>query len=237
MFFFQSKAHTVKSDILTLTLSGTVCKPIATTHCLQIARRGDIRLSRQELKDIGLGRGIKKMFTGEGPVLMKCSGVGRLYCADAEKKICIIELHEESICLNGNDILAMSGSLRYSVEMMRGVSLFAAGLFNVRVRWNFLWTFRCMACAGIHNESFLMRAGFPRRNIVLTRVVQCFAGHYVLRFLHSLALVKVRGSGMIALTCHGCVISLMASKEDPVYTDPRATVAWSHAPKLQVCPT
>lgn len=39
---------------------------------------------------------------------------------------------------------------------------------------------------------------------------------------------------MLAFTCHGSVLTLEATATDPVYTDPNATVAWTHEPKFKV---
>lgn len=39
---------------------------------------------------------------------------------------------------------------------------------------------------------------------------------------------------MLAFTCHGSVITMHASEADPVFTDPDATVAWTHDPKFTV---
>lgn len=45
---------------------------------------------------------------------------------------------------------------------------------------------------------------------------------------------QVWGSGFVAFTCHGAVLTLQATPEDPVYTDPQATVAWTHDPQFKV---
>jgi len=44
--------------------------------------------------------------TGEGTTLTKAEGQGTLYLADRGKKISILNLAGESICVNGNDLLA-----------------------------------------------------------------------------------------------------------------------------------
>mgnify|MGYP002779765214 CR=1 FL=1 len=39
--------------------------------------------------------------------------------------------------------------------------------------------------------------------------------------------VKLQGTGMVAITTHGKPLTLRVTPNDPVYTDPNATVAWS----------
>lgn len=39
--------------------------------------------------------------------------------------------------------------------------------------------------------------------------------------------IKLEGSGMVAITTHFTPITLMVTPDQPVYTDPNATVAWS----------
>ncbi|KAI0558684.1 Mitochondrial biogenesis AIM24 [Gracilaria domingensis] len=46
--------------------------------------------------------------------------------------------------------------------------------------------------------------------------------------------VKLTGNGIVAFGCHGAVVALEASEASPVYTDPSATVAWTHAPTVKV---
>eukprot|EP00737_Agarophyton_chilense_P004219 gb/GEZJ01005210.1/.p1 GENE.gb/GEZJ01005210.1/~~gb/GEZJ01005210.1/.p1 ORF type:complete len:332 (-),score=41.04 gb/GEZJ01005210.1/:986-1981(-) len=46
--------------------------------------------------------------------------------------------------------------------------------------------------------------------------------------------VKLCGKGTVAFGCHGAIYTLQATEESPVYTDPNATVAWTHPPSVQV---
>ena len=39
--------------------------------------------------------------------------------------------------------------------------------------------------------------------------------------------VKLEGTGMVAITTHYDPLTLMVTNDQPVYTDPNATVAWS----------
>jgi len=81
----------------------------------------------------GLGTMLKKAFTGEGARLTKAEGAGKVYLADAGKKITILALANESIFVNGNDVLAFEPSLKFNITMMRKIAaMVSGGLFNVR---------------------------------------------------------------------------------------------------------
>lgn len=77
---------------------------------------------------------MKKKLTGEGMKLVKCEGVGKVFVADNDKVVSVVHLQNESLSLNGNDVLAFSGSLKYDIKFMKNAGILAGGLFNVRVR-------------------------------------------------------------------------------------------------------
>jgi uncharacterized protein (AIM24 family) len=96
---------------------------------------GGIRFTRQGLMEQGLGNMLKSMVSSEGVTLMKIEGTGRVYLADAGKRVQILELGAgEQIYVNGNDLLALEDGMKYEIKMMRRVAGMASGgLFNVRV--------------------------------------------------------------------------------------------------------
>lgn len=99
-----------------------------------ISYRGNIKFEREGILEHGLGKMFKKAFTGEGASIMKATGQGKLYVADQGKKISILNLAEESICINGNDLLAFESKLNWDIKLMRKIAgLLAGGLFNVKV--------------------------------------------------------------------------------------------------------
>ncbi|MGM9956210.1 MAG: AIM24 family protein [Peribacillus sp.] len=102
-----------------------------------ISYRGSIKFEREGMLEHGIGKLFKKAFTGEGTSLMKATGKGKLYVADQGKKITIIQLNGEAICINGNDLLAFESSVKWDIKMMRRIAgLLAGGLFNVRLEGN-----------------------------------------------------------------------------------------------------
>jgi uncharacterized protein (AIM24 family) len=97
-----------------------------------ISYNGQIKFEREKVLEHGVGRMFKKAFTGEGNSLMKATGNGRLYLADQGKKITIFELDNESITVNGNDLLAFEPSIKWDIKLMKKVAgMMSGGLFNV----------------------------------------------------------------------------------------------------------
>jgi len=97
-----------------------------------IAYTGSISFTRERILEHGLGKMLKKTFTGEGVRLTKAEGRGVLYLADSGKKISILHLENESIFVNGNDLLAFQEEISWDIKMMRKVTgMMAGGLFNV----------------------------------------------------------------------------------------------------------
>ena len=100
-----------------------------------ISYSGKIKFERERMLEHGIGKMFKKAFTGEGTSLMKAQGNGRLYLADQGKKITIFDLNNESLTVNGNDLLAFEPSIEWDIQLMRKVAgMMSGGLFNVKLR-------------------------------------------------------------------------------------------------------
>jgi uncharacterized protein (AIM24 family) len=102
-----------------------------------VAYHGAVKFTRQGMLEQGLGNLLKKAISGEGMQLMKMEGQGRVYLADAGKKITLLKLQGEAIFVNGNDVLAIEDGIESKITMMRKVSgMLTGGLFNVRLSGN-----------------------------------------------------------------------------------------------------
>lgn len=135
-----------------------------------VAYHGNARFKREGLLEQGLGNLFKKALSGEGAQLMKIEGQGRVYLADAGKKITLLRLQDEAIFVNGNDVLAFEDGIDNRIALMRRVAgMMAGGLFNIRLS----------------------------------------------------------GRGLVAITSHYDPLTLRVSAQQPLFTDPNATVAWS----------
>lgn len=99
-----------------------------------VAYRGGIKFEREGMMEHGLGTFLKKAVTGEGGHLMKAVGSGKLYLADEGKRIAILNLQNESLYVNGNDLLAFEPSIKFDIKLMRRMtSMMAGGLFNIKL--------------------------------------------------------------------------------------------------------
>ena len=99
-----------------------------------VARKGNVKFTRQGIMEQGLGNLLKKVVSGEGMQLMKIEGEGRVYLADVGKKITLLRLAGEAIFVNGNDVLATESGVESKITMMRkAAGMLSGGLFNVRL--------------------------------------------------------------------------------------------------------
>lgn len=99
-----------------------------------VSYTGKIKFERERMLEHGVGKMFKRAFTGEGTSLMKASGHGQLYLADNGKKVIIFDLLQDSITVNGNDLLAFEPTINWDIKMMRKVAgMMAGGLFNIHL--------------------------------------------------------------------------------------------------------
>ena len=99
-----------------------------------VAYHGNIKFTREKMLDQGVGNLLKKAISGEGMAITYADGQGKLYLADAGKKVSIIKLQGESLFVNGNDVLAFEPSLSHKITMMKKVAaMMSGGLFSIRL--------------------------------------------------------------------------------------------------------
>ena len=119
------------SRMLEVNLTG---EPVWTKLGTMIAYRGDLRFERERMLEHGFGVALKRMFSGETKPLMKVTGRGALYIADSGKHITLLQLQNESLYVNGNDLLAFEPSIQWNVRMIRRIAgMMAGGLFCVQL--------------------------------------------------------------------------------------------------------
>lgn len=121
----------LESDrILEVNLNGFVWMKMGA----MIAYRGQVKFTREGILEHGLGKLLKKAVSGEGTKLTKAEGTGKVYMADAGKKVIILQLAGEAIVVNGNDLLAFEPSIKWDIKLMKKMTaMLAGGLFNVRL--------------------------------------------------------------------------------------------------------
>ena len=98
-----------------------------------VAYQGDVRF---EHKGGGLGRLLKKAATGEALRLMQASGSGELFLASEAMLVHVLTLRDDSLTVNGRNILAFESGIDWDITRVRGgtTGVLAAGLFNVELR-------------------------------------------------------------------------------------------------------
>ncbi len=117
-----------------------------------VAYRGSVKFTRQGMMEEGLGKFLKRQFTGEGAKLTKAEGRGKVYLADDGKKLTVLDLQDEAVVVNGEDLIAFEPALKYDVTMMKKIAAIASGgLFNVRVEG------RGLLCIGTHHDPMTLR--------------------------------------------------------------------------------
>ncbi|WP_419870441.1 AIM24 family protein [Chryseobacterium sp. CT-SW4] len=95
---------------------------------------GNIKFERQGMLAGGIGNLLKKAISGEGTRLMKAEGTGKLYVADSGKKVRVLHLDNESLCVNGNDVLAHDQTIKSDITMLKSIAgVMAGGLFQVKL--------------------------------------------------------------------------------------------------------
>ena len=98
-----------------------------------VAYQGDVHF---EHKGGGLGRLLKKAATGEQLRLMEASGTGELFLAHQAMLVHVLSLQDDSVTVNGENILAFQTSIDWDVTRVKGgtAGVLAGGLFNIHLR-------------------------------------------------------------------------------------------------------
>ena len=95
-----------------------------------VAYQGDVKF--EHAGSGGLGRMLKKAVSGEGTSLMKMSGSGEVFLADQAQDIHLIYLENDSITVNGPNLLAFDSGIDWDIKRVEGASsMMGGGLFNM----------------------------------------------------------------------------------------------------------
>lgn len=78
-----------------------------------VAYQGDVRFTKQSS---GMSRMFKSAMTGEGVSIMTCGGSGELFLADDASEIQVMYLENDSISVNGANVLAFSSSIQWDIH-------------------------------------------------------------------------------------------------------------------------
>ncbi|MDI6627521.1 MAG: AIM24 family protein [Rhodococcus sp. (in: high G+C Gram-positive bacteria)] len=95
-----------------------------------VAYQGDFRFEAKGSG--GIGRALKQALSGEGVPLMKVTGRGDLFLANAAQDVHLIDLDgSDGLTINGANVLAFESTLSYDVKRVQGAAAGGnAGFFN-----------------------------------------------------------------------------------------------------------
>jgi len=98
-----------------------------------VAYQGEVHF---EHKGGGLGRFLKKAATGESLRLMQAEGTGEVFLAYQAMLVHVVRLNQDSITVNGENILAFETDIDWDVTRVKGgtAGVLAGGLFNIHLR-------------------------------------------------------------------------------------------------------
>ena len=84
----------------------------------------------------GMGRMLKKAVTGEGTTLMKVGGSGEVFLADTAQEIHLLKLDNDSVTVNGPNLLAFDADIDWDINRLTGgaAGAMAGGLFNLTLK-------------------------------------------------------------------------------------------------------
>jgi uncharacterized protein (AIM24 family) len=93
-----------------------------------VAYQGDVDFAYEGSG--GVAKMFKKAFTGEGMSLMKVSGSGDVFLAQDADQVFVLHLEDESVTVNGSNVLAFESTLTWDINRVEGASMMSGGLFN-----------------------------------------------------------------------------------------------------------
>jgi uncharacterized protein (AIM24 family) len=97
-----------------------------------VAYQGDVTF--EHAGSGGMSRMLKKAVTGEGQSLMKMTGTGEVFLADTAQDIHLIYLENDSITVNGPNLLAFDSGIEWDIKRVEGASgMMGGGLFNTHL--------------------------------------------------------------------------------------------------------
>lgn len=102
--------------------------PIMALAGSMVAYQGDVQFEHQGAG--GVKKFLKQALTGEGLPLMRMQGTGEVFLANNGGDVHLLALENESVSINGQNILAFTAGLQTDIQMLRGAGMMSGGLFN-----------------------------------------------------------------------------------------------------------
>lgn len=99
-----------------------------------VAYQGDVKFENKGSG--GLGKMLKKAVTNEGADMMHANGTGELFVADDAKDVHIMYLDNDTMSVNGANVLAFNESIDWDIKRLSGggtAGMMAGGLYNMQL--------------------------------------------------------------------------------------------------------
>jgi uncharacterized protein (AIM24 family) len=98
-----------------------------------VAYQGDVQF--EHAGSGGVSKFIKKAVTNEGTDLMKISGSGEVFLADLAQDIQLLTLENDTITVNGPNLLAFDAGIDWDIKKVEGFSgMLGGGMFNTELK-------------------------------------------------------------------------------------------------------
>jgi uncharacterized protein (AIM24 family) len=125
----RSGFQKANNRLLDIPVDGTVMVKAGS----MVAYTGDMTFTGRSSAEGGITGFVKEAVSGEGTPVMEAEGSGHLYVAEQGKKVQVLDLdRNESLSINGDDVLAFEASIDYEINTIGSLSGIAAGgLTNV----------------------------------------------------------------------------------------------------------
>ena len=160
----------------------------------------------------GMGRMLKKAFTGEGMSLMKVSGSGDVFLARDADDIFLLQLEGDSVTVNGVNVLAFESSLEWDIKRVEGASMMTGGVFNTT------FTGTGVLAITVHGAPVVLNVDVPTFVDMQSAVLWSTSLHTAVRRTATAGSMIGRGSGeayQLALSGQGFVV-VQASEGRPI---------------------
>ena len=166
-----------------------------------VAYQGDVDFAYEGSG--GMAKMFKKALTGEGMSLMRVSGSGDVFLAQKADEIHLLSLEDESITVNGPNVLAFEASLAWDIRRVEGATMMSGGVFNTT------FTGRGVIAITVHGTPVVLNVDQPTFVDIQSAVLWSTTLQSGLRRTAKAGALIGRGSGeayQLALTGQGFVI-------------------------------
>lgn len=103
--------------------------PVKARIGAMVAYQGDAKFSHGGSG--GAAGWMKSKMTGEGVPVMDVTGTGEVFLANQATEIQIMYLDNDSVWVNGANVLAFSASIAYDIKSIGNAGVMAGGMYNV----------------------------------------------------------------------------------------------------------